>query len=145
MSGEKAALRSGVAKGQDQERATHAFLLCCIQRENCSLDDYGPKLFCVASDLPVCWPPGKTLQFSFRYGLFFLLSVAAYQNRTFRESIFLRVFEIQEHSHEEITATAADVVVERCFLVLPETLKQRDEEQNGSICSCWELYSSASW
>ena len=38
---------------------------------------------------------------------------------TFRESIFSWVFEIQEHNNDEITATAADVVVKGCFLVLP--------------------------
>lgn len=37
---------------------------------------------------------------------------------TFRSSMFSWVFEIQEHSHDEITGTAADAVVERCFLVL---------------------------
>jgi len=56
---EMAALRSGVTKGQDRERAAHAFLLCCIQRENSSLNDYGPQLFCVASDSPAYRTPGE--------------------------------------------------------------------------------------
>lgn len=35
----------------------------------------------------------------------------------FRESIFLWVFEIQEHNHDERTVTAADIVVAGGLLV----------------------------
>lgn len=109
-----------MAEGQDQERATHTFLLCCIYIENSSLGDYGPEFFCVASDSPVYQPPGKKCNFLSDMGYSFFCQ---WQNtrikRTFRHSIFLWVFEIQEHNHNEVTATAADAVVEGYFLVLP--------------------------
>lgn len=58
VSGEKAALRSGVAEGQHRKEPPMLFFFA-VERENSRLDDYGPQYFCVASDSAAYRPQGK--------------------------------------------------------------------------------------
>lgn len=92
-----------------------------MQRKTNNLGDYGPQLFCVASDSLVYWQSGKKTNCNFISDIDYSSCCQWHNTKIkgiFRESIFLWVFEIQVCNNEEIIVTAVDVV-EGQFLVMP--------------------------